>query len=144
MTEQEILNGAPEGAVCVDSTGGYFNVRGVILVDNCERPDFHDFPEMPCRSLDDIQTIVDLRKQVAELEKERDALIVFSSHLINCHKEGVKCLVDHDYSEYVAQRDIEMKIAGIQRVIDCRECDFTQGEIDTMRLMQQQLRAEVK
>ena len=63
-------------------------------------------------------TISELQKKTAELEKERDALIVFSSHLINCHKEGVKCLVDHDYSEYVAKRDIEMKIAGISEAIE--------------------------
>jgi RNase P/RNase MRP subunit p29 len=37
---------------------------------------------------------------------------------------------------------LEQKIEGMQRVLDCRELNLSQGEIDTIKLMQEQLRKE--
>lgn len=34
---------------------------------------------------------------------------------------------------------IEQQIKGMQRVLDCRELNLSQGEIDTIKLMQEQL-----
>ena len=48
------------------------------------------------------------------------------------------------YEDELNQLAIQQKIAGIQMVIDCREMDFTGGHIPTMKLMQDQLRAQLK
>ena len=53
-----------------------------------------------------------LIKQVAELERERE------------------------------QRDLEQQIKGIMRVMACRELNLSEGEIDTLILMKEQLRKE--
>ncbi len=35
---------------------------------------------------------------------------------------------------------LEKKVEGMQRVLDCRELNLSQGEVDTIKLMQEQLR----
>ena len=64
-TDQEIIDNAPEGAVCIDVDNDYFNANGDMWSDYCKDWDFHDTPEIPIRSLADI-------KRIVELEKERD------------------------------------------------------------------------
>mgnify|MGYP003150852328 CR=1 FL=1 len=40
------------------------------------------------------------------------------------------------------QRDLEQQIKGIMRVMACRELNLSEGEIDTLILMKEQLRKE--
>jgi len=74
MTDKEILAGAPEGDVCVDAGNDYFNEHGVMWAEHCKCFDFHDRPEMPCRSLSDIRSLVEKDERIKELEKECDNL----------------------------------------------------------------------
>lgn len=45
-------------------------------------------------------------------------------------------------SEQLNKFAIEKKIEGAQRVLDCGELNLSQGDIDTIRLIQEQLRKE--
>ena len=75
-------------------------------------------------------------KRIAELEKERDELNEkfeeYFDAFMNC-----KCIPRN-----MEAHNLEQQIAGMQRVLDCRELDLTQGEISTIKLMQEQLAKE--
>lgn len=74
-------------------------------------------------------------------ERERDELN---------HRLGLTVLTTHEAtldSEYgrkwKAKFAIEQQIAGMQRVLDCREYTLHQSDIGTIRLMQERLRQQL-
>ena len=67
MNNQEIIDNAPEGSVCIDANNDYFNAHGVMWSDYCKDWDFHDNPEVPIRSLADIKRIVELENIMFDL-----------------------------------------------------------------------------
>ena len=64
MREQEIIDNAPEGAVCIDADDDYFNAHGVVWSYYGGCFEFYNTPEIPTRSLADIKRILELEDLV--------------------------------------------------------------------------------
>lgn len=71
----------------------------------------------------------DKSKRIAELERERDELIVFSQYLIECHRDEVKALVDTDFSKYVAKRDLEQQVKVLKGFAEYYECESVKRHV---------------
>lgn len=76
MINQDILGNAPEGATHVDDEGDYWLMHPENSTETFMDGDWlYCNPQEPLRSLSDIQTIIDLRAENAQLEKERFTLL---------------------------------------------------------------------
>ena len=97
--------------------------------------------------IDNLRTIVEQAETIKRLERERDDLEEWQRgfYALSCY------LVFHDSNnpatmleakELLAKRDLECEIKGIQRVKECREIELSNGEYDTLTLIQEQLRKQ--
>lgn len=50
--------------------------------------------------------------------------------------------LDPEISSDAAKFATEKEVEGIQKVLDCRELNLSQGDVDTIKLIQEQLRKE--
>lgn len=166
MTNEEILTNAPEHCFAVDHFIGskepvYIcsNSNEFYAVHSGEKigtaPNKYPF-SVRFRSLSDIRRIVELEKEVKKwqkwhletsqtlsevcgkaeaAERERDDMKANIDHLMkDCHR-----FTDKRLNEFA----IEQRISGIQRVLDCRELNLSEGDVATISLMQEQLRQQL-
>ena len=92
-----------------------------------------------------------LEKRAEAAERERDASQRRLSALSYCIKNQVSSFYDaRNYEEAVNSAlvelnkfAIEQRISGIQRVLDCRELNLSEGDVATISLMQEQLRQQL-
>ena len=157
MKNEEILANSPDGAthydggVWVQSTGKQpLEKYGEAAWDYEQGYEMEDI-----RSLSDIRRIVELEKynlglateshelqqKLEAAERERDELIVFSQHLIDCHKNGIQCLVDIDYSEFAGKFAIEQQIKAVEycykNIPDLADSDYVKLKRRAEQLRQQ-------
>ena len=98
--------------------------------------------------------ITQLRERVKELEIEKQLLISEIEPLLDMQDGGEyytrNSLADDIYEKFIGGSSaealnkfaLEQNIEGIQRVLDCRELNLSQGDIDTIKLMQEKLHKE--
>jgi len=124
MSEQieqyrEIIKNAPEGATHFGADRFYYKQDPNESLSWCSAWDAFSKVWLKTNqmqlsiSLDHLRTIIAQHDRIAELERDKE------------------------------QRDLEQQIKGIMRVMACRELNLSEGEIDTLILMKQQLRKGV-
>ena len=87
MTDQEILDNAPEGATNADNGGGYW------LISSQDKPQAYFYGDWSyCEPREDVRSIEDIRR-IIELEKDRDIrdLEQQAKSLEDLHKLVDKC-----------------------------------------------------
>lgn len=112
MNNQQILDGAPEGATHYsDSYREYLKVNAVrksFLSKEKDGEWYRSLVHEDFRSLSDIQALADKDKRIAELERN----------------------------------NLEQQAKGIDWVLVCRELNLSEGEVDTLIDKYNQLRSE--
>lgn len=96
----------------------------------------------------------DVKQKLEAAERERDefgnAFLQLKDELYSCAQcgNGIECkdfdifnggIVDDLLNKFA----IEQRISGIQRVLDCRELNLSEGDVATISLMQKQLRQQL-
>lgn len=82
------------------------------------------------------ESVNSLNERVKELEEENGLMMTRLMAAALGLASGKSCPTAIEELNKFA---IEKKIEGMQRVLDCRELNLSQGEIDTIKLMQEQL-----
>jgi len=81
-------------------------------------------------------------ERVKELDQENKEFTMLIANLVRRDDVKTDLLQNPTFEKASVQLNkfaIEKKIEGMQRVLDCRELNLSQGEIDTIKLMQEQL-----
>jgi hypothetical protein len=71
-----------------------------------------------------------------------EGMIYSENAWVDCRWQDVTDPIFTTHEEALNKFALEQKIEGMQRVLDCRELNLSQGEVDTIKLMQEQLRKE--
>ena len=101
-----------------------------------------------------VQQLAKANERVKELEAQQQLLVNEIEPLLDMQDGGEyytrNSLADDIYEKFIGGSSaealnkfaLEKKIEGMQRVLDCRELNLSEGEVDTIKLMQEQLRKE--
>ena len=110
----------------------------------------HDIERRKQRYLNLLNKRKGWKERAEQLERELDELIVFSQHLIDCHKNGIQCLVDIDYSEFAGKFAIKQQIKALEHEAslwpdDLTECSHVKSSIlGSAEKLRQQLGGETE
>lgn len=94
------------------------------------------------RSLSDIRRIVELEQKLEAAERD---LQIFHGWIARAMMKGCchEDITTDTLLEIQSKFAIEQRISGIQRVLDCRELNLSEGDVATISLMQEQLRQQL-
>tara|TARA_R100000687_G_scaffold33154_4_gene27166 strand:+ start:757 stop:1158 length:402 start_codon:yes stop_codon:yes gene_type:complete len=89
--------------------------------------------------------LVNRHDQIQELRQENGEYAILIANLVRRADVKTDLLQNPKFEKASVQLNkfaIEKSIEGVQRVLDCGELNLSQGDIDTIRLIREQLRKE--
>ena len=159
MTDQEILDNAPEGAHSFDMDNQYYDGYGNRLNKDgvwCQSDSGPAYPS----SLADIKRIAELEKERDGLEEKTKSLLSLTMRMVDrwwpfVHGAVVKSetarklLKEADDTingnkKILEAHNLEQQAKGVKWVLACRELNLSKGEVYTMMDKCNQLRNQAK